>query len=100
MGKSDRFLVDPRHPGPPSQRLRDGRQNRPILRRPAPLLTRAAAHWPWILAAAFAAAVSGVKLAQHFSLQTQTYDLGIYANLLWNSLHGRPYWVGFAGFHY
>ncbi|MGQ0644578.1 MAG: DUF2079 domain-containing protein, partial [Elusimicrobiota bacterium] len=44
---------------------------------------------PAPLAALFAAAVSALKAGQHFSLQTQAYDLGIYANVLWNTGQGR-----------
>jgi uncharacterized membrane protein len=44
---------------------------------------------PAPLAALFAATVSALKAGQHFSLQTQAYDLGIYANVLWNTGQGR-----------
>lgn len=52
------------------------------------------------LAAAFAAVVGGLKLGQHFSLQTQAYDLGLFANVLWNTLHGRFLFNSLTGASY
>ena len=43
----------------------------------------------WAAAGLFAAVLSALKLLQAARLQNQAYDLGIYANVLWNTAHGR-----------
>jgi uncharacterized membrane protein len=54
----------------------------------------------WGVAAAFAVAVGALKLLQHASLQTQAYDLGVFANVVWNTLHGRPFLNSMTGASY
>ena len=41
-----------------------------------------------LLATAWALKITELQLLQHQALQTNTYDLGIYANLMWRNLHG------------
>jgi uncharacterized membrane protein len=56
--------------------------------------------WAWSGAAAFAAVVGTLKVLQAERLQNQAYDLGIYANVLWNSAHGRPFWDSLKNVNY
>lgn len=42
-----------------------------------------------VMAGLYAARVIDLELTQHRSLQTGAYDLGIYTNILWQSLHGN-----------
>jgi uncharacterized membrane protein len=56
--------------------------------------------WTWCGAALFAAVVGALKVLQYERLQNQAYDLGIYANALWNTVHGRPFWDSLKGVNY
>ena len=40
------------------------------------------------MAVAWASAIFRLQLVQHQALRTATYDLGIYTNVMWQSLHG------------
>jgi len=51
----------------------------------------------WGLSAVFALVVGRLKLLQHERLQTSAFDLGVYANVLWNTAHGRPFFNAFDG---
>jgi len=44
---------------------------------------------PWLIAGVSSLLLVNVKLFQHFSLQTHAYELGIFANICWNTLHGQ-----------
>jgi uncharacterized membrane protein len=44
---------------------------------------------PWVMAGIAALLLINIKLYQHFALQTHAFDLGIFANICWNTLHGR-----------
>jgi len=44
---------------------------------------------PWLLACLSGALLVNAKLFQHFSLQTHAFDLGVFANACWNTLHGN-----------
>jgi uncharacterized membrane protein len=54
----------------------------------------------WTAAGLFAAVVSALKLVQFQRLQTQAYDMGIHANFLWNTAHGRWFWDSIKGVNY
>jgi len=56
--------------------------------------------WAWAGAGVFAAGVGALKVQQAERLQNQAYDLGIYANVLWNTAHGRPFWDSLKGINY
>jgi uncharacterized membrane protein len=43
----------------------------------------------WGAAGITAILLCDIKLYQHFSLQTHAFDFGIFANVCWNTLHGR-----------
>lgn len=51
----------------------------------------------WGLTLSYALVATSLKLKQHFSLQTHGGDLGIFASLSWNTLHGRAFWSPFHG---
>lgn len=40
--------------------------------------------------------LSGLALLRHQALVTRVFDLGIYDNLMWNTMHGRPLACGFV----
>ena len=52
---------------------------------------------PWVgatalvLAGAYAVAISWLAVAQHATFHTRARDMGIYAQVLWNTGHGRPF---------
>jgi len=50
--------------------------------------------WAWlalgVVMAAYAVGLSWLALVQHWGLATATYDLGIYDNIFWQSIHGKP----------
>lgn len=59
----------------------------------------------WSGAALFALVDGGMKWLQAVRLQNQAFDLGIYANVVWNTGHGRLFWdsikgVNFLGDHF
>ncbi len=54
----------------------------------------------WGAAALFAAVVSALKIQQVWRLQSQAWDLGIHANMLWNTAHGRWFWDSIKGVNY
>lgn len=43
------------------------------------------------LAGAYAAAISWLAVVQHTTFHTRARDMGIYAQVLWNGGHGRPF---------
>ncbi len=50
--------------------------------------------------AVFAAVTVFFKFQQFSALNTQLYDLGESANVLWNTFHGRPFWSSVMGENY
>jgi len=52
------------------------------------------ATWAWVVLGlamtAYAAGFSWLALIQHWGISTDVYDLGIYDNLFWHSIHGTP----------
>jgi len=63
--------------------------------RTAPASSLRIGSWgPWILIgilmAAYAAGFSWLAVVQHHGLATRIYDLGIYDNIFWQSIHGNP----------
>lgn len=45
--------------------------------------------FPWTIAILSGLLFTNTKLVQHMSLQTHAFDLGVYANTCWNTLHGH-----------
>lgn len=61
--------------------------------------------YAWSGALLFAVAIGGLKILQARRLQNQAFDLGIYANVLWNTAHGAWFrdsvkGVNFLGDHF
>ena len=44
--------------------------------------------------------ISYLKLVAHFSLQTSSFDLGIHANVAWNTIHGNFLYSSILGINY
>jgi uncharacterized membrane protein len=44
-----------------------------------------------VLAAAYALAISWLAVTAHATFHTRARDMGIYAQVLWNTAHGRPF---------
>lgn len=54
----------------------------------------------WWLGAAAAAWIGVIKAWQHHSFQTCAYDLGIYANVIWNTAHGNLFYSAIENQNY
>ena len=54
----------------------------------------------WGLGALATAWLAVVKGWQHYSLQTCAYDLGIYANVIWNTAHGNLFYSAIENQNY
>ncbi|MFN8523808.1 MAG: DUF2079 domain-containing protein [Chloroflexota bacterium] len=46
--------------------------------------------WAALLALAYFIAISALAMLQHATFHTRARDMGIYAQVLWNTAHGRP----------
>ena len=42
--------------------------------------------------ASFVIYVSVETIRQHHALQTRAFDLGVFESVIWNTVHGRPFW--------
>lgn len=56
--------------------------------------------WAWSGAALFAGTLAALKLLQAARLQNQAFDLGVYANVVWNTAHGRLFQDSLKGVSY
>jgi uncharacterized membrane protein len=56
--------------------------------------------YAWSGALLFAVTIAGLKLLQAARLQNQAFDLGIYANVLWNTAHGDWFRDSIKGVNY
>ena len=45
----------------------------------------------WALAVGYFFLIAGFALAQHWTFNTRARDMGIYAQVMWNTAHGRPF---------
>ena len=52
---------------------------------------------PWGMALAYFTIAGSLKLRQHQLLQTHGGDMGIFAAITWNTLHGRLFWSPYHG---
>jgi uncharacterized membrane protein len=52
----------------------------------------------WLLGLGAAAAISVLKVRQHWAFQTADYDLGIQANVAWNTAQGHLFYDSIQGF--
>ena len=80
-------------PAPPRRALTDaprvatsGRAARRSIVAIAPAVAAA-----WALAVGYFALIAWFALAQHWTFHTRARDMGIYAQLMWNTAHGRPF---------
>lgn len=48
----------------------------------------------------FGSLLSWLKLQQYWNFQNQAFDLGIYANVVWNTAHGRWFWDSIKELNY
>ncbi|HZR81366.1 MAG TPA: DUF2079 domain-containing protein [Candidatus Binatia bacterium] len=64
------------------------------------LSARARAGVAWGFAAIATAAIAAAKVLQHRLFQTSAFDLGLQANVAWNTAHGRPFFDDLQGLNY
>lgn len=53
--------------------------------------------WSWAVAFLFFVVVGFLKFQQYRYCQNQAFDLGIYVNTLWNTAHGRFFYLAIRG---
>ena len=62
--------------------------------------TEAPEQFLWLASGLAGLILSNIKLYQHFSLQTHAFDLGILANVCWNTVRGRFFYDSVKGASY
>lgn len=45
--------------------------------------------WLWVLIGLYALVFAGVSCLRHYQFQTQTWDLGVFTQTFWNTIHGH-----------
>jgi uncharacterized membrane protein len=58
------------------------------------------AAWAWLLAGAYAVMMSGVTVLRHAAYQSTAYDLGIFDQVLWNTVYGDRLFSSILGHHF